>query len=66
MTNTASRPKIIVPADGPGIVSQAGALLLTQVLQVTGVSCSSRQTPPRGLARFILLLDVRGGGLDDC
>jgi hypothetical protein len=35
--NTACRPKIIVSADGPGLVSQAGALLLTQVLQVTGL-----------------------------
>jgi Transposase DDE domain group 1 len=35
--NTACRPKIIASADGSGIVSQAGALLLTQVLQVTGL-----------------------------
>jgi hypothetical protein len=35
--NTACCPKIIVSADGSGIVSQAGALLLTQVLQVTGL-----------------------------
>jgi hypothetical protein len=35
--NTACRPKIIVSADGSGSVSQAGALLLTQVLQVTGL-----------------------------
>jgi hypothetical protein len=27
---------------------------------------ANSQTPPRGVARFILLLDVRGGGLDDC
>jgi hypothetical protein len=37
MKSTACRPKIIVSADGSGIVSQAGALLLTQVLQVTGL-----------------------------
>ena len=37
MKNTACCPKIIVSADGSGIVSQAGALLLTQVLQVTGL-----------------------------
>jgi len=30
------------------------------------VRCSSSQTPPRGVARFILLLDVRGGGSHDC
>jgi len=30
---------------------------------LAGVRCLSSQTPPRGLARFILLLDVRGGGL---
>jgi hypothetical protein len=35
--NTACRPKIIVSADGSGIVSQAGALLVIQVLQVTGL-----------------------------
>ena len=48
MKNTACRPKIIVSADGPGIVSQAGALLLTQVLQVTGLG---RQLSA-GLARW--------------
>jgi hypothetical protein len=29
----------------------------------TGVRCSSSQIPPRGLARLILLPDVRGGEL---
>jgi hypothetical protein len=37
MKNTACRPKIIVSADGSGIVSRAGALLLARVLQVTGL-----------------------------
>ena len=37
MKNTAYRPKIVVSADGSGIVSQAGALLLTQMLRVTGL-----------------------------
>jgi len=46
--NTACRPKIIVSADGSGIVSQAGALLLTQVLQVTGL----RRQLSAGLARW--------------
>jgi hypothetical protein len=35
--NTSRRPKITVTADGSGIVSQAGALLLTQALRVTGL-----------------------------
>ncbi len=48
MKNTACRPKIIVSADGSGIVSQAGALLLTQVLQVTGL----RRQLSAGLARW--------------
>ena len=37
MKITARRPKITVSADGSGIVSQAGTLLLTQALQVTGL-----------------------------
>jgi hypothetical protein len=34
---TARHPKIMVSADGTGIVSQAGGLLLTQALRVTGL-----------------------------
>jgi Transposase DDE domain group 1 len=37
MQNTACRPKITVSADGAGIVSHAGGLLLTGVLRVTGL-----------------------------
>jgi hypothetical protein len=37
MQLTARRPKIMVSADGTGIVSQAGALLLTQALRATGL-----------------------------
>jgi hypothetical protein len=37
MQNTACRPKITVSADGTGIVSHAGAVLLTRVLRVTGL-----------------------------
>ena len=48
MKNTACRPKIIVSADGSGIVSQAGALLLAQVLQVTGL----RRQLSAGLVRW--------------
>jgi len=35
--NTARRPKITVSADGTGIVSQAGVLLLAETLRVTGL-----------------------------
>jgi Transposase DDE domain group 1 len=34
---TARHPKIMISADGTGIVSQAGGLLLTQALRVTGL-----------------------------
>jgi Transposase DDE domain group 1 len=37
MQNTARRPKILVSADGAGIVSHAGALLLTETARVTGM-----------------------------
>ena len=37
MQNTARRPKITVSADGTGIVSQAGALLLTETARITGL-----------------------------
>jgi Transposase DDE domain group 1 len=37
MQNTVSRPKIMVSADGSGIVSQAGALLLTETARITGL-----------------------------
>ena len=37
MQLTARHPKIMVSADGTGIVSQAGGLLLTQTLRVTGL-----------------------------
>src|SRR5260370_20880302 len=33
------RPKIMVSADGTGIVSQAGGLLLAQTLRLTGLDC---------------------------
>jgi hypothetical protein len=35
--NTARRPKITVSADGSGIVSQAGGLLLTRTVRATGL-----------------------------
>ncbi len=37
MQNTARRSKITVSADGEGLVSQAGALLLAEALRVTGL-----------------------------
>jgi Transposase DDE domain group 1 len=37
MKVTARRPKITVSADGSGIVSQAGTLLLTQTMRATGL-----------------------------
>ena len=37
MKVTARRPKITVSADSSGIVSQGGALLLTQTLRATGL-----------------------------
>jgi DDE family transposase len=48
MKNTARPPKVIVSAGGSGMVSQAGALLLTQVLQVTGL----RRRLSEGLERW--------------
>jgi hypothetical protein len=37
MHRTARRPKIVVSADGTGLVSQAGGLLLAQTLRATGL-----------------------------
>jgi Transposase DDE domain group 1 len=37
MQNTVRRPKVTVSADGPGIVSHAGALLLTEAALITGL-----------------------------
>ncbi len=37
MQNTARRPKITVSADGKGLVSQAGTVLLTEAARVTGL-----------------------------
>jgi Transposase DDE domain group 1 len=46
--NTARRPKITVSADGRGLVSQAGALLLAETLRVTGLG----EGLSAGLARW--------------
>jgi hypothetical protein len=37
MKTTCPHAKIAVPVDGTGIVSQAGAVLLTQALRATGL-----------------------------
>ena len=54
MQLTARRPKIMVSADGTGVVSQAGGLLLTRVLRVTGLDrglevALGRWRPPRAV-----------------
>jgi Transposase DDE domain group 1 len=46
--NTARRPKITVSADGKGLVSQAGALLLAEAVRVTGLG----DALTAGLARW--------------
>jgi hypothetical protein len=46
--NTARHPKITVSADGKGIVSQAGVLLLAETLRVTGLG----EGLTAGLARW--------------
>ena len=48
MNNTARRPKITVSADGQGLVSQAGTLLLAEAARVTGLG----QGLTKGLARW--------------
>jgi Transposase DDE domain group 1 len=48
MQNTARRPKVTVSGDGPGIVSQAGALLLTETARITGLGAGLSA----GLARW--------------
>jgi len=47
MQNTACRPKITVSADGTGIVSHAGAVLLTGALRVTGLDAGLAAAPGR-------------------
>jgi Transposase DDE domain group 1 len=40
---TAARPRIMVSADGKGLVSQAGAVLLVQAMRVTGLDLGLRE-----------------------
>jgi hypothetical protein len=54
MKVTARRAKITVSADGSGIVSQGGALLLTQTMRATGLdqgvaAALARWRPPRAV-----------------
>jgi hypothetical protein len=58
MQNTARRPKITVSADGSGIVSQAGGLLLTEALRVTGLD----RGLSAGLARWRVTRAVHDPG----
>ena len=58
MQNTGRRPKIVVSADGRGIVSQAGALLLTETARITGLGAGLSA----GLARWRPLRAVHDPG----
>jgi hypothetical protein len=58
MQNTARRPKIVVSDDGRGIVSHAGAVLLTETARVTGLQAGLSQA----LARWKLLRSVHDPG----
>ena len=47
MQNTARRPKIAVSDDGKGIVSHAGAVLLTETARVSGLTAGLSQALDR-------------------
>jgi hypothetical protein len=75
--NTARLPKITVSADGQGLVSQAGALLLAETLRVTGLGAGlsaglTRWQAPRAvhdpgkiLADLVVMLGLGGDCLAD-
>ena len=77
MQNTACMPKITVSADGQGLVSQAGALLLAETLRVTGLGVglsaglarwrASRAVhdPGKILADLVMMLALGGDCLAD-
>jgi len=77
MKVTARRAKITVSADGSGIVSQGGALLLTQAMRATGLdrgltAALERWRPPRAvhdpgkiLADLVVVLALGGDCLAD-
>jgi hypothetical protein len=75
--NTARLPKITVSADGQGLVSQAGALLLAETLRITGLGAGlsaelARWRSPRAvhdpgkiLADLVMTLALGGDCLAD-
>jgi hypothetical protein len=77
MQNTARRSKITVSADGQGLVSQAGALLLAETLRITGLGAGlsaglARWRAPRAvhdpgkiLADLVVTLGLGGDCLAD-
>ena len=77
MQNTARLPKITVSADGKGLVSQAGALLLAETLRVAGLGAGlsaglARWRAPRAvhdpgkiLADLVVTLGLGGDCLAD-
>jgi hypothetical protein len=74
MQNTARRPKIMVSADGAGIVSHAGAVLLTETARITGLAAGltdvlGRWRSPRavhGPGKIVLDLAVAVALGGDC
>ena len=74
MQNRARHPKIMVSDDGSGVVSQAGALLLTETARITGLGSAvsaglgrwrpSRAVHDPGKAVLDLAVSVALGG--DC
>jgi hypothetical protein len=74
MQNTAARAKITVSDDGRGIVSHAGALLLTQTARATGLQAGlsaglARWQPPRAVhdpGKIVLDLAVAVAAGGDC
>ena len=56
MQTTASRPKLVVTADGRGVVGHAGARLLTDLADATGLT--------RGFGDALAVAGRRAGGHD--
>jgi hypothetical protein len=75
--NTARRPKITVSADGKGLVSQAGAVLLAEAARITGLSVGlsgglgqwraprAVHDPGKILADLVVMLALGGDCLAD-
>ncbi|MFF9091438.1 hypothetical protein ACF1BE_34810 [Streptomyces sp. NPDC014991] len=47
MHTTGSRPKLVVSADGHGVVSHAGSRLLAELADATGLTAAFATSPPR-------------------